>query len=108
MRKSVLCISTVVAPGMVLGSAGAASAYEDSGVGNRGCPGNWGTLSIYQKGSGNSFAPGDYSHAAQWNGATTYYRWISDYQTSGTGGGYWRNVTNGDYTSLSTGCSNVG
>lgn len=108
MKKSTLAISAVVALGMVLRSAGAASAAQDSGVGSRGCPGNWGKLSVYQKGSGNSFAPGDYSHSAQWNGVTTYYRWINDFQTSGTGGGYWRNATNGDYTSLSTSCSNFG
>ena len=108
MKKSALAVSAVVALGMVLGSAGAASAYEDSGIGNRGCLGTWGKLTVVQKGSGNSFAPGDYSHAAQWNGDSSVYRTIIDLQSSGTGGGSWRNVTNGDYTSLSTSCSNFG
>lgn len=68
-------------------------------------------LEVYQRGSGNSWAPGDWTASGgspEWHGDTSYYRWLYDYQNSGYGGGQYRNVTNGDYLTLTPTCSAAG
>ncbi|MBC7725811.1 MAG: hypothetical protein H7146_13865 [Burkholderiaceae bacterium] len=112
MRTTFVVIATAsLVAASVLGGTAAAHAYTDSGVGSRGCAGQFGQLSVYQQGSGNSWAPGDWTDGwsnSQWNADSSAYRWISDYQYPGTGGGSYRNVTNGDYTTLTAGCSRAG
>lgn len=108
--KSALAVSGIVVLAVV-GGVSSAHAFEDSGVQVRGCPGQFGKLSAFQKGSGNSWAPGDWTGGfvnGQWSGTSTTYRWIYDSQNTGTGGGQWRNATNGDYTTLSASCSAFG
>ncbi len=110
MRKSLVVAITacLVAVSAVGGAAAAANAATDSGIHSKGCAGQWGKLTVYQEGSGNSFAPGDYSSSAQWNPDSASYRYIYDLQNNGSGGGSYRNVTNGNYTSLTASCSAAG
>ena len=111
-RARVLSGIAVLVVASVLGAAGTAFAYQDSGVGSRGCPGKYGLLEVYQEGSGNSWAPGDWNSVTggspQWNGDTNYYRWLYDYQDNGYGGGSYRNVANADYLTLTPTCSAAG
>lgn len=109
-RKSVVVAAIVAGVIVSVGGAGVAQAAEDSGVGLKTCSSTYyGKLSAYQQGSGNSWAPGDWTGGySQWHSDTSYYRWIYDYQNYGGGGGYWRNATNGDYTSLTPSCSVAG
>lgn len=106
MRKqtiaaSAVAVSLVLTPGI----GGAAYAYQDSGVHSYGCGSQYGKLSVYQQGSGNSWAPGDWSAYSQWNGNTTNYRWVYDYENPGSGGGYWRVATNATYPTATPSCS---
>lgn len=105
IQTAALGVALVAA--LTVGGAGAAFAYSDSGVHSKACP-KWGRLDVYQKGSGNTWAPGDWSTSPQWNPTSTSYRWITDIQSSGTGGGNWRASTNGDITTATPSCSNVG
>lgn len=109
MRKRTLT-AAAAALGLVLtlGMGGAAYAYTDSGVGSYGCVGKYGKLTVRQLGSGNSWAPGDWSAYPQWNGNSAVYRWVYDSQNPGSGGGYWRVATNGDYSSATPSCTTAG
>ncbi|MEO5533851.1 MAG: hypothetical protein ABIR17_01810 [Pseudolysinimonas sp.] len=104
-KKTVAAAAVCLTFAAVLGLAGAAQAATDSGVHSYSCGGQFGKLSVYQLGSGNSWAPGDWSTSPQWNPTSSVYRWIYDTQNAGSGGGNWRNVTNGNYTTASPGCS---
>lgn len=108
--KSVQRVGAVAILAMVLtfGVVAPASAIRDSGVGVRSCPGQWGSLEVYQRGSGNSWAPGDWSTSPQWNSHSATYRWIYDHQNAGSGGGQWRVYANDTYGALSTGCRPFG
>lgn len=105
MKGKAIC-AVVLSLMIAIGGVGEAQAAKDSGVGDRQCPSGFGRLAARQLGSGNSFAPGDYSHSPQWNPDSSSYRWIYDYQDGFSGGGgRWRIATNGDYLDLSVGCS---
>lgn len=92
-----------------LGLAGPAQATKDSGVHSYGCGSNYGKLSIYQRGSGNSWAPGDWGPGySQWNGNSSSYRWVYDLQDGGYGGGTWRVAANDTYSTVTPGCSAFG
>lgn len=106
LRKS--GVAAAIAALIVLGGATSASAEEVSGIGYKACPGGWGKLTAWQKGSGNSWAPGDYSAYPLRHGDTSYYRTIVDYQSPGSQGGSWRVATNGDYTTITPSCTNFG
>lgn len=104
-QKKNLVASIVLGLTLTLGTGGAAFAYKDSGVSSHACGSQYGLLKVHQKGSGNSWAPGDWSGYPEWHGTSSYYRWVNDYQDVGYGGGYWRVATNGNYDSLVSTCS---
>lgn len=109
MKKKTMTASVIVTSAvLVLGFSGVASAYIDSGVNSHACGSKYGLLTIKQKGSGNSWGPGDWSAYPQWNGNSTNYRIIHDYQDIGYGGGYWRETTNGDYLYATPSCTSAG
>lgn len=90
-------------------------AAKDSGVKSWGCGNKFGTLSVNLRGSGNSFAPGDWNpnlpdpyHNAKWHSNVRYFRWVSDHQNNFNGGGQWRMVANDTYSSAVPGCSDMG
>lgn len=106
LRQTIAAGSCALLLTMAVGAAPAA-AYRDSGTRNYSCAGTFGQLSFYQLGSGNSFAPGDYSTYPQWNPESSIYRWLFDSAVF-TGGGQWRLATNGNYTSVTPSCSSAG
>ncbi len=94
--------------GLVTGVGATAYAFEDSGVHTKSCAsGYWGKLSVYQRGDGVSYGPGDYSSAPQSNGYTSSYRWVYDNGTY-PGGGQWRVASNLDFTTNTASCVNLG
>lgn len=104
---SILATAIHVVSGILM--AAPAHASRDSGIQSYGCAGKYGQLRIYQSGSGNSWAPGDWAPGySQWNPSTNYYRWITDRQNVGSGGGAWRVVTNGDYSQAIPECTQFG
>jgi hypothetical protein len=108
-RKTFLAL--FLAGALTVAGPAAAMAYKDSGVGTRASGSSWGKLQAYQRGSGNSWAPGDWRDGytySQWNGESVGYRWIYDSQNAGYGGGSWRVVASDTYSSLSTSCTSVG
>ncbi|MBX3104447.1 MAG: hypothetical protein IT191_01195 [Microbacteriaceae bacterium] len=104
-RSKLLAIATLIGVAITLGTGGLAFAYEDSGIGSHACGSQYGLLKVVQQGSGNSWAPGDWSGSPQWNTYTSYFRTIYDYESSGYGGGYWRLTTNGQYSSITPKCT---
>lgn len=107
-KRTMAAILAGVMLASTVGISSAAYAYKDSSVQMKACGTQFGKLSIYQKGSGNSWAPGDWDNFSMWHPTSSTYRWVYDYQSSGTGGGGWRNVANDNYTSISAGCSVYG
>ena len=104
-----MATASVAALMVVLGSGSVAYAAKDSGVQSHSCSGGYfGKLSVYQRGSGNMFAPGNYDTAPKWHGSSSTYRWIYDSESTGTGGGSWPVVANDTYTTATPGCSNFG
>lgn len=102
MRKAPATL--VIAAVLALAFPSAAYAVRDSGVQSRGCSGTtFGGISVYMRGSGNLWAPGDWSHRPAWRDSGNVYRTQTSRSTS-TGGGYWRAYVNDWYTSVSTGC----
>lgn len=110
MNSRMMATASVAASLMVvLGSAGAAHAVKDIGVKSQTCSGGYfGKLSVYQRGSGNMFAPGNDDSAPKWHSSSSTYRWIYDSESTGTGGGSWRVVANDTYMTSTPGCSNFG
>lgn len=112
MKKRWMSTAAVLAArGLVVAGGGAAMAYKDSGVGTRGCPGKYGVLQAMQTGTGNSWAPGDWTggfYNGQHNVRGSTYSLVVDHQNVGNSGGKYRIVTDRDYSSLRVSCSLAG
>lgn len=93
---------------LVVTTSISAFAIRDSGVGNRGCPGGFGRLTVTMKGSGNTWAPGDWTEFPEWQPDVRYFRVVTDIQSGGSGGGNFRVYANDTYKALSTSCTKVG